>query len=269
MTCTLPLASIYTHAHSSLRTRAIAFSAFSMLVLHAAIPQEAASFFAGLSSEDSARIESGRIVIRRPKDPARSSLMARGAWPERIGESLADLRPNYATEVMASVDARGMDLANLAKKLSDVGSFLGIPYYSVQFQTTYLLFDKIVLKESSGTPDGGRILALQHMKPFDDFEALYEYSTERDPSGSVRAVRFQCQNVSGMRYQGITAIAPGAMRWYVYCVRVGDRYYFYGIGAARVFDFFGALRDRIETSFVGRVTAFMVHAGGMLGIDTD
>ncbi|MGA2545259.1 MAG: DUF6675 family protein [Rectinemataceae bacterium] len=213
--------------------------------------------FRFLSAEEASRLESGALLIRNVTDPSLLALAADGLAADALRSKIASLKPNYLTEVLASVPTvdektASAILERLAATFADPKGYVGIPYRSKRNRKTYDLFDKMEVRTRAALPGGESIEVLQHMEPFDDFRARYEYSIE----GS--ALRFTGSNLDPIiySYRKFKAVSPGGMVWAIYAFRDGGRVIFYGVGAVKAFDLFGTLRDRLEPSFMGRVEAF-------------
>lgn len=210
-----------------------------------------------LSAVEAAKLESGELLVRNVADPSLLALAAEGHAADALRSKIASLNPNYLTEVLTSIPAADAKAAaailqRLAATLADPKGYVGIPYWSKRNQRTYDLFDKMEVRARAALPGGESIEVLQHMEPFDDFRARYEYSLDGD------ALRFTGSNLDPIiySYQKFEAVSPNAMVWAIYAFRNGGRVFFYGVGAVKAFDLFGALRDRLEPSFMGRVEAF-------------
>jgi hypothetical protein len=219
----------------------------------------------GLSSAEVDLLAQGKAVIRTVSDYRALALVAPGEAADRVRSAVASVRPNYLTEVLAIIPAADEAAAEglikrLATALADPKGYIGIPYWSKRQQKTYDLFDKMVIDSRTPSGNGERIETLQHMEPFDDFRARYEYSLLVSGSGSGRstALLFSSVNLDPIiySYQKFKAVSTGDMVWCLYAFRDGSRVVFYGVGAVKVFDLFGAFRDRLEASFMGRVEAF-------------
>ncbi len=194
-------------------------------------------------------------VVRLVKTPAGLSLPPSAHGATEVIASLTRLRPNYLVEVVASQDSQSGSpdvLSDFASILDNIPGYVGIPYYSVSFNHTYPLFDKAVVTSRVATGGGASTEALMHMKPFDDYRA--RYSWERGPDW----LTFSGRNLDSLVYFGISAVQPGNMLWYLCAYRSEGRTWFYGIGAVRAFDLLGAVRSKLEPSFVGRTQAFFI-----------
>ncbi len=218
-------------------------------------PMQLPRELAGLSAQESASLIKGEALIREVGAPSKLALSPFDAEAEAIRKGVAQLNPNYLTEVIALVpfEAGAGQTEKLAAALSDLEGYVGIPYWSVSMQKTYDLFDKMTILSKKPIPGGAYIEAEQHMKPFDDYKASYEYRVGAD------ALVFRSVNLSHLSYKGFRSVSPGGMKWFLYVFHSSGFLVYYGVGAVRAFDMLGLIRDRLEVSFVGRVGAFFDH----------
>jgi hypothetical protein len=221
------------------------------------IPAAAQGALRSLSADETSRLGRGEAIVRSVPDYRRLALAAPGKAADGLRSAIAALKPNYLSEVIASAQAAddaaaAAILDRLAAALAEPKGYVGIPYYSKRQKKTYDLFDKMEILARKAAPGGESIEVLQHMEPFDDFRARYEYSLE---GGTLR---FSGTNLDGIiySYRKFKAVSAGGMLWSLYAFREGDRLIFYGVGAVNAFDLFGVFRDRLETSFTGRIEAF-------------
>jgi hypothetical protein len=246
-------------------------NALAAACLATAAAAQAPAPFSNLDTKELSRLSGGEAVIRTVKDPRRLALVATGKTADEIRTSVAALRPNYLSEVMAIIPAADEKAATallekLAGVVADVKGYIGIPYWSKRQKTYYDLFDKMEIWAKKGLPGGESIEVVQHMEPFDDFGARYDYRLESSPGfpaapGIATSLIFSATNLGPIVYSygGYKAVAPGGMQWLLYAYRDGSRILFYGVGAVKAFDGFGLFRDRLETSFIGRVEHFYAH----------
>ncbi len=231
----------------------------------ATAPQAA---FRDLNAAEEAVLDGGRAVVRTVRNPKKLGLILPGAQADELRSRIASLKPNYATEVIARVGVKSEAeaaalLERLAAALSDVKGYVGIRYYSTRQKTDYDLFDKMDITARTKAASGETIEVVQHMEPFDDFGARYEYrltdSAGKDAApGGAAALSFFGSNLGPIvySYQNFKAVSTGNMIWGLYAFRDGENVVFYGIGGVKAFDMLGIFRDRLEASFMGRVTAF-------------
>lgn len=237
---------------------AAAFVAMA-LACAAAIAEPA---FSGLGPEESAALDAGKAVIRSVRDSKSLSLAVSGKEADELRARIASLRPNYLSEVMAAApapDAAAVAalFGRLAAALADTPGYAGIPYYSKANKRYYDLFDKSQLVSRKAQADGEILEVKQHMEPFDEYVARYEYRLEGGRL-APSALAFTGTNLEPIvySYRNFKAVAAGGMVWSLYAFRSGDRVLFYGVGAVKAFDLFGAFRGKLETSFTGRIESF-------------
>ncbi len=221
-----------------------------------------AGIFQGLSDTEASALERGDMVVRPLEGPGKLSLTRDDNETKEIVRRIQTTRPNYTAEFMAfvpiqdGIQADGM-LSRIAAALSDVKSYVGIPYWSKQHKTTYALFDTmdVLSRKARQAGKGETIEVRQHMEPFDAFRAQYDYRLE------TGILRFSAVNLDPIvySYQHFRAVAPGDMVWELYVFRQNDGLCVYGVGAVKAFDLFGLFRDRLEPSLMGRVEAFFSY----------
>jgi hypothetical protein len=233
-------------------------AAFALGGALAGAQEGAAAFFQGLSKDELAALDRGEVLVRGADGSGKLALAASGAYPDRFRSRIASLEPNYLTQVMAVVEGGSEGIESLRRSLSDVAGYTKIIYHSPRYDADFPLFDKMVLKSRQSAPGGEAVETTQHMLPFEEFGSAYEYEASADE------LYFESSNTTSLRYSGFEAVKKGDMAWCLYAKASGGRVYYYGAGAMRVFDFFGAARGRLEPSFTGRVEAFMRFMSGKI-----
>lgn len=218
-----------------------------------------AGTFGNLTSDEAALVGAGAPVIRTVARSSRLALTVSGPLADEIRSKAAALRANYMAELILLSPRKENDpaLERLAAALEDVKGYVSIPYWSQQNQRTYDLFDEMEIL--SRTSKDGLVVTevAQHMEPFDDFKARYSLRPIGEAGMPARALWYTSENLSPIVYRRVRAVAPGNMVWFLYVFPADDALAFYGLGLVKTFDLLGLLRDRLETSFMGRVKAFM------------
>jgi hypothetical protein len=232
--------------------RAAAFTLFVLATI--GMYAQVALPLSNLGGEDSARLGRGEALVRTVDDPRKLSLAAAGGFADELRKRIAKVDPNYLSEVMLVIPYRKGAIETLAAALANVEGYRGIEYYSKRQNNTYELFDKVEVKSKRNEAGGEVIEAWQHMEPFAEYGSTYRYSLIKSPAGAE--LFFIAENTSPISYKGVQAVKTGDMAWILYAFPVGDRIVFYGVGGVRAFDMLGALRDRLEASFIGRVESF-------------
>jgi len=226
------------------------------------------SVLQNLSEEDCSILLKGKPIIRSIQSSSEMKLVAFDSYAQALKEHTKSLKPNYITEfilvlTVPDATARTKLLDRLALAVADVHGYVHIPYYSVRQQTTYDLFDKMEVLSRTTIESGERIVVRQHMEPFDDFRAEYRYERR---AGNLT---FSGENLDSIiySYRNLSAVSPHGMRWELYVFEKGEQLYAYGYGAVHAFDLFGLFRDRLEPSFMGRVSAFFAHIAQKLSLE--
>jgi len=165
------------------------------------------------------------------------------------------LRPNFLAEAffVLPVEA-GMEQAALIEVsnfLQSVKQFETIPYYSKQNETWNPMFEDINVLEDQALTDGSeRITTIQKMRPFKPYTAVYLYTLSK---GTLEYSTF---NRSPLYYNWMKGVKEKGM-YTTLLVQAHPGYlYFYGLGGARAFDFFGLFGKRLDVAFTGRIEAF-------------
>jgi len=208
--------------------------------------------FRNMDDSDMAALARGDSVFRQPTAWNKLSIPDSAPFRDEMTGFVRKGGFNYLGEVLLVVplSVRPSALSQVRDILLDLESYAGIPYWSRQDGRRYDLFDRMSVVSRSGNRDSGGALVDQHMKPFDDYRASYRWSMDGD------RLSFECYNETPIVYSGIKAVMPGNLVWRLEAYRSGDSWVFYGLGAVKAFDMFGALRPRLSASFMGRIEAF-------------
>ncbi|HNV35526.1 MAG TPA: hypothetical protein PLQ30_02285 [Rectinema sp.] len=216
--------------------------------------------FQKLTQEETAMLKNGEPIIRSIRSSSDMLLVPFDKDSQMLIERAKKLNGNYITEFILALPltrkGQGtMILDRLLKVIANVKGYVSIPYYSVRQQTTYDLFDKMDIISQTKFSEGESIVVLQHMEPFDDFRAEYRYAKIGNN------LSFSGENLDSIiySYRNLSVVAPHKMRWELYAFEKDGCLYAYGYGAVRAFDLFGLFRDRLEPSFMGRVSAFFKY----------
>ena len=227
----------------------IAVSAFA----NPAFPKKA---ILGLSEQELAILDGGKALVRQVSSPSSLSLGASGAFADEIRNRVKTLAANYIGEVIMVIPAGSSPsdfMSTLAGDLANVEGYVGIPYWSKQNKRLYDLFDKMRIVERTRQAGGQTVVADQHMEPFADYRARYSYELD------AGELHFRSENLTTISYKGFDAVGPGNMVWYLYGFSQDGATILYGVGAVKAFDMYGLLGDRLRTSFMGRIQAFLSY----------
>jgi hypothetical protein len=218
---------------------------------------EVNAVFSGLSASETADLTAGVPVIRVAAKAGVAVLKGDAVPVQEIARRFKKLAPNYYGEYLyvRQYDRNCIDA--LESLLTHPERFVGLPYFSKRQQTNYELLDSLVLLTEQPAAEGGTMIkVMQHMEPFNEYQASYTIVRRIDE------ISFNFTNDGPLiySYRNFKAASAGDMAWSIYVFGKDGWLWFYGAGGVKAFDLFGAFRDRLETSFMGRIEAFFGFA---------
>jgi len=177
------------------------------------------------------------------------------ALTESILEKYSKLNPNFLAETIFILPVvAGQEqkiLVEIRNFLQSVQNFQDIPYYSEYNKTTNPLFKEIVLKDRLYYQDGSlEIITRQIMTPFNIYTAVNRYKLTQ---GSLLYETF---NQTPLNYKWMKGVDEEEMYTTLLVQAYPGYLFFYGLGGARAFDFFGLFGSRLDAAFIGRSEAF-------------
>ncbi|MCF7914747.1 MAG: hypothetical protein K9L66_06260 [Spirochaetaceae bacterium] len=169
------------------------------------------------------------------------------------------LDPNFLAEAMFVLPVPpGTEqevLQQVKSFLQQVEQFEDIPYYSEHNGTWNPLFENIQIQElpmykSSPSGESEGIITTQKMRPFKPYTAVYRYDLSKGQ------LLYRTYNQSALHYKWMRAVRQEQMQTTLLVEAHEGYLFFYGLGGARAFDFFGLFGDRLDVAFTGRIEAF-------------
>lgn len=214
--------------------------------------------FRNLKTSDIETLSSGKTVFRQPASWKDLSIPLSSPFYKEIEDMIRKGNHNYIGEVILvlRLEDGQKAISEVSTRLLNFDNFAGMPYWSERKKRFYDLFDWIKINKDLRETSGGLVEATQFMKPFGEYSASYTWKFGKD------TLVFSGINTSPISYKGVRAVTVGNMVWCLRAYTQGDYWVFYGIGAVKAFDLYGALRDRLSTSFMGRIEAFFKYAYG-------
>ena len=94
------------------------------------------------------------------------------------------------------------------------------------------------------------ILAEQKMRPFKPYTAVYKYDL------SYGTLLYETYNLTPLYYKWMKGVDREKMSTTLLVQAYPGYLFFYGLGGAKAFNFFGLFDNRLDTAFTGRVEAF-------------
>lgn len=207
------------------------------------------------SSEELDKLQNNELVIRVLDSYKDISLKPEFVETRAIIRQFREIRPNFLAEALfvMPVESGKEKLALIEAKhfLQSVKRFENIPYYSKQNGTWNPMFEGINIQNQLILPNGSeKITTIQKMRPFDPYTAVYLYTL------SDKILEYNTFNSTPLYYKWMKGVKEKKMLTTLLVQAHPGYLFFYGLGGARAFDFFGLFGKRLDVAFVGRIEAF-------------
>ncbi|MCR4734628.1 MAG: hypothetical protein K5829_06480 [Treponema sp.] len=206
-----------------------------------------------LTEDELAQLKKGELLIKNINFTKNMCLTNNSI---KLGDALIseleDLNPKYLAEVIQFKPYKdNEDLPKrLEETLNNVSDYAGIPYYSVQKDKWYNLYDSATITDTKISGNKKIITADLIMKPFDYVNERIEISSDNE------AILYTATNTNKLRYlDKFDCIWPEKMKICILLFRDGDNWVLYGIGGVNAprIPFF---TERIQTSLINRINTF-------------
>jgi hypothetical protein len=236
------------HLSFSRVTKPFFISLFFSLFL---LPVVADPFNNNLSSSERKQLESGQVVIRNTGSLKKLCINST-PQTKKILSIMQDLKPAYIAEVIQVRPYKGNE--NLDSKtesiLCNIPGYAGIPYYSERAEKWYELYSSAVITNAKAT--GGTMTYYADL----EMSVFGTVKTQIDIDRSNGNLFYWMKNLNKLRYHDeFTAVEPENMQSVIIVFRDGDNWILYAIGGVDAYKVF-FLKDRVETSFMNRITTF-------------
>lgn len=213
-----------------------------------------AIFNKNISTEELAKLANSETIIRNIGTVKKLSLTeSNNEWIKSIHAELNKSNPNYLAEIIRVVPKEGNEFLfeQIYNAILDIESYTEIPYFSEQQQCWYNLYESATINSISETENNKDIKFTVEMLPFNIFD-MYGQLQKKDNS-----LYYKMVNETKVVYasKNITCVKPKNMVSSIVFFEYDDYYVLYGIGAVDAPSIF-FLKDRIETSFIGRIKYF-------------
>lgn len=208
-------------------------------------------FNKNISSDEKKQLQDGQLLIRNIGNAKKICLEETTLSSGNVIDTMKSLKPAYLAEVIQIRPVTDNEnlLSDLEALLIDVQGYVGIPYYSVQNKTWYDLYSSAEVLTQEKTDTGYEINTNIEMNPFGIINM--DMSVLRTPTQLL----YKNTNTTPISYSGIKCVSKNKLISYVYVFIYEDWYILYGIGGVNAPSIF-FLRDRIETSFINKITTF-------------
>ncbi|MCR4940611.1 MAG: hypothetical protein K5930_10975 [Treponemataceae bacterium] len=208
-----------------------------------------------LTKDEKASLASGEIVVRNIGNYKKISLNKVTDKAEVIIADFKKLKPSYLAETIQirPVTTKTSDELKMLKGvLMDVSNYVGIPYYSVRNEKWFDLYSSADVKSQYFSGNKEVVNVDFDMSPFGII------NTDVSAESSSTDLFYKSVNKSKVKYSGFTCVDPEELISYIYVFNYGNWQVIYGIGGADAPSIF-FLKDRIETSFINRITSFCTY----------
>ncbi len=205
-----------------------------------------------LSKDEATKLSKGEIVIRNIGNYKKISLKDISANASIILDEFKNLKPAYLAETIQIRPATSQisdEITKLKGVLMDVSNYVGIPYYSVRNDKWYDLYSSADVKSHSTTGNKEFVNADLFMEPFGTI------NTDITAENTSTELFYKSINTSKIKAYGFTCVNVGKLISNIYIFKYGNWEIIYGIGGADAPSIF-FLQERIETSFINRITSF-------------
>ena len=251
--------------HAFRLTKKILFIIFFVILLPVIAGAESPSTFQNiqkdklpvksLTTEEFQQLTQGSMLMQELDSHKEIRLQADVPEAENITGKFRELKPNFLAEAMFILpvkdDESGAVLEEVVNLLQAVKNFEDIPYYSQYNETWNPLFEDIHIKELPVYNDGSEgIITTQKMRPFKHYTAIYNYKL------SGNTFIYTTYNQTPIYYKVMKGVEEEKMYTSLLVKAYPGYLFFYGLGGAKAFDFFGLFGNRLDVAFTGRIEAF-------------
>ena len=202
-----------------------------------------------LTSDEQQRLANGELIIRNIGKAKNISINGVNDTLSKTIDTIKDLNPSYLAEVIRMVPYAGNEdlLDKLRPIILNVEDYVGIPYYSEQYERDYDLYSSVKINSQNDDGNTARLNAIMEMSPFGGIDTDIILVTDDE------SLYYENTNLNNLKYNGgITIVKDKCMKSLVTVFRFGDSWVLYGIGGVKAPSIF-FLKDRVETSFMNRI----------------
>ena len=121
-----------------------------------------------LTSDEQQRLANGELIIRNIGKAKNISINGVNDTLSKTIDTIKDLNPSYLAEVIRMVPYAGNEdlLDKLRPIILNVEDYVGIPYYSEQYERYYDLYSSVKIKSQNDDGNTARLNAIMEMSPF-------------------------------------------------------------------------------------------------------
>ena len=209
------------------------------------------------------KLENEEIVIRNIGNRKKLVLTrSENNIISQVQNEIYKRNPNYLAEIIKLVP-KNKDpnlINNIFDAILDITSYTDIPYYSEHNKIWANLYDTAVLNSCDGSKNEKKMNFTVEMKPFGTI--VFNGEVKKTDN----SLYYTMTNSSKITFENITCVKPKKMYTSIVIFEYNDYYVLYGLGSINAPSIF-FLKDRIETSFVGRIKYFCKYMFEKINIE--
>ncbi len=242
-----------------LKSRLFYSIVFSVFAVASALAGDVPLKLSNFSPEELVKLEAGEVLIRNIGNAKKVSLRQVNKTATQLVDTINELKPPYLVEIIQKIPYSGNEAVfdTLRKELTDVESYVGIPYYGERTGRWYKLYSSAVVE--SKTEDAARtdMQTRLEMSPFGIIPTHISIEQGKDELfyASINTEPVKIQDSGVKIVDGMTCAKAEKMKSFVYAFRVDDSIYLYGLGGVDAPNV-PVLKSKIDNSFINRVTTF-------------
>ncbi len=209
-------------------------------------------FNKNISSEDIAKVMSGKTIIRNVDNYKNLCITANNEGIKKAENVIYNLKPAYLAEIIKVIpieNNKSLD-KEIQKLLVSISDYAGIPYYSEHGNKWYDLYSSAKILNKTITGNQTNITADLKMEPFGVINTDIVIIKNKNYT-------YYCStNTNKMKYYDkFTCVYPENMKSVIILFKDNGNWILYGMGGVHALKvpFFD---KRIETSFMNRIKTF-------------
>lgn len=214
---------------------------------------------ANFSTEELAKLENGEVLIRNIGNAKKVSLRPFCNTASQLVNTITELRPPYLVEIIQKIPYEGNEevFDILRKELTDVESYVGIPYFGERTGRWYKLYSSAVIDSKTENENSVDMQTRLEMSPFGIIPThiLIEQGENELFYSSVNTEPVKIKDSGVKIVDGMTCAKTEKMKSFVYAFKMEDSIYLYGLGGVDAPNV-PILKSKIDNSFINRVTTF-------------
>ncbi len=225
---------------------------FALSLFFASFALFSLPFNSKLSEKELQSLENGEVITRNIDKYKNLSIDSENYAAQKLREEINDTDPNYLAELAQIRSYEGNEdlLEKLYAVLSDIESYAGIPYWSVQHERYFDLYSSAKIKSKEQINEKTeKYQADLYMSPFGNIDTPVTIEKGED------YLVYISSNDNSLKVKGMTAVKKHNLKSVIILFKDGDNWILYGAGGCKA-PKIAMFQKRIETSFINRIKTF-------------